>query len=222
MSAFHPRADELPAEIAVFPLTGALLLPQGRLPLNIFEPRYLALVADSLGAGRLFGMVQPDPTMPEGLAGPGLHRTGCLGRLASFSETEDGRFLITLVGVCRFTVGAELPGRSGYRRIRPDFSPFLSDLDLSPPELGVEREVLLATLRAFFRARGIEANWEAIEQTATPALVVTLCMVCPFDPVEKQALLEASTPSERAGILMALMRMGTHGAANDDQPRLPS
>jgi hypothetical protein len=223
VSAFHPRAEDLPEEIAVFPLTGALLLPQGRLPLNIFEPRYLALVSDSLAAGRMFGMIQPDAGQPEGLPGPALHRTGCLGRLASFSETEDGRFLITLVGVCRFHVASELTGRSGYRRVRPDFGPFLADLDLSPPDLGVTRETLMQTLRGYFRARSIEANWEAIEQTPDPALVVTLCMVCPFDPIEKQALLEAATPADRAAMLIALMRMGTHGgAANDDSPRLPS
>jgi len=103
MAAFHPLAENLPAEFPVFPLAGALLLPRGKLPLNIFEPRYLAMVEDALAAGRMFGMIQPDPHAPEAESGPGLFRIGCLGRLSSFSETEDGRYLITLTGLIRFT-----------------------------------------------------------------------------------------------------------------------
>src|SRR5689334_5183834 len=107
MGSFHPRLEDMPAEFAVFPLTGALLLPRGKLPLNIFEPRYLAMVEDSLATGRMFGMIQPDPNLPPGETGPGLYRVGCLGRLSSFSETDDGRFLITLTGLIRFTIGSE-------------------------------------------------------------------------------------------------------------------
>ena len=119
MQAFHPRLADLPTEIAVFPLTGALLLPRGRLPLNIFEPRYLAMTQDALGQGRLFGMVQPDARGKTGATGPGLYRIGCLGRLSSFSETDDGRLLITLIGVTRFRILEELPlAPGGYRRVR--------------------------------------------------------------------------------------------------------
>ena len=122
MAAFHPRLEDLPAEFAVFPLPGALLLPRGKLPLNIFEKRYLAMVLDSLASGRMFGMIQPDPNAPAAGDEPGLYRVGCLGRLSSFSETDDGRLLITLTGLIRFTVAAELPVRRGYRRVRGDFS----------------------------------------------------------------------------------------------------
>jgi hypothetical protein len=211
MPAFHPRAEDLPTEFPVFPLAGALLLPHGKLPLNIFEPRYLALVEDALAAGRMFGMIQPDPHAPEGPAGPGLFRIGCLGRLSSFSETDDGRYLITLTGLTRFTIGAELPMRRGYRRVRADLGPFLSDLGLTPSKLGVERETLLAALRGYFAGRSIEANWDAIRRMPDEALVVTLAMVCPFEPVEKQALLEAPDDAERSTTLLALLQMGAAG-----------
>ena len=211
MAAFHPLAENLPAEFPVFPLAGALLLPRGKLPLNIFEPRYLAMVEDALAAGRMFGMIQPDPHAPEAESGPGLFRIGCLGRLSSFSETEDGRYLITLTGLIRFTVNGELPMRRGYRRIRGDFGPWLPDLDLSPSPLGVEREALLTALRSYFAGRNIDANWDAIRRMPDEALVVTLAMVCPFEPVEKQALLEAPDDAERAATLLTLLQMGAAG-----------
>ena len=207
---------ELPSEIAVFPLSGALLLPQGRLPLNIFEPRYLAMTQDSMAAGRMFGMIQPDPGAPRGPNGPGLFRIGCLGRLTSFAETDDGRMLVTLTGLIRFRVVEELEMRHGYRRVRADYGPFLADLDTAGPAPAIDRPELLAALRPFFKARGIEANWAAVEQSADPALVLTLAMVCPFDVAEQQALLEAATPTERAGMLIALLRMGAHAAAGGD------
>jgi len=210
MAAFHPRAEDLPAEFPVFPLPGALLLPRGKLPLNIFEPRYLALVEDSLAAGRMFGMIQPDPHLPEGESGPALFRIGCLGRLSSFSESDDGRYLITLTGLVRFTIAGELPMRRGYRRVRGNFAPWLADLDLSPQPLGVEREPLLTALRSYFSARNIEANWDAIRRMPDEALVVTLAMVCPFEPVEKQALLEAND-AERGATLLTLLQMGAAG-----------
>jgi uncharacterized protein len=211
MAAFHPRVQDLPAEFPVFPLAGALLLPRGKLPLNIFEPRYLAMVEDALAAGRMFGMIQPDPHVPGGETGPGLFRIGCLGRLSSFSETDDGRYLITLTGLVRFTVTGELPVCRGYRRVHGDFSSWLSDLDLSPRPLGVEREALLAALRSYFAGRNIEANWDAIRRMPDEALVVTLAMVCPFEPVEKQALLEAADDAERGATLLALLQMGAAG-----------
>ncbi|HEY8614194.1 MAG TPA: LON peptidase substrate-binding domain-containing protein [Roseomonas sp.] len=217
---FHPQGlADLPAEIAIFPLTGALLLPGGRLPLNIFEPRYLALVEASLCAGRSFGMIQPDPGAPPGLGGPGLYRTGCLGRLSSFSETEDGRFLISLTGTIRFQVEEELPGRDGYRRIRPSYIPYAADLDRAapPPDLG--RPALLDALRPYFRSKGIEANWEAIDRLDDLALVTTLSMICPFGPAEKQALLEAPDPAARGVMLIAMLRMDSlPGPGQDVRP----
>ena len=213
MQAFHPRLADLPTEIAVFPLTGALLLPRGRLPLNIFEPRYLAMTQDALGQGRLFGMVQPDA---RGKSGPGLYRIGCLGRISSFSETDDGRLLITLIGVTRFRILEELPlAPGGYRRVRADYADFVTDLLEAEPPL-LDRPALLGALRPYFQARGIEANWDAVEQTPDALLVTMLAMVCPFDPPEKQALLEAAEGSERAEMLVALLRMGA--AANMPNP----
>ena len=220
MAAFHPAFEDLPPEIAVFPLTGALLLPRGRLPLNIFEKRYLAMTLDSLAdTGRMFGMIQPRPGAPAGEGGPGLFRAGCLGRLSSFAETEDGRILITLTGVCRFHVAEELPGRRGYRRVRADYAPFRGDLDLSQERpAGLDRAALMGALRPFFRLRGIEANWDAMEQTSDDMLVLTLAMVCPFDPLEKQALLEAGTPEERASMLVALLQMGAQAGPQSGPP----
>src|SRR4051794_25269765 len=174
MADFHPRVDALPGEIAVFPLPGALLLPRGKLPLNIFEPRYVAMTEDSLGQGRMFGMIQPDPTLPEAEIGPGLFRVGCLGRLSSFSETDDGRFLITLTGVIRFAIAAEIGMRRGYRRVRPDFARYQPDLDLEPQPIGVPRDALLTALRGYFTHRGFDANWDAIRKLADDMLVVTL------------------------------------------------
>jgi uncharacterized protein len=208
MPSFHARLQDLPTEFPVFPLAGALLLPRGRLPLNIFEPRYLAMVEDSLAAGRMFAMIQPDPQQQEGPTGPGLYRIGCLGRLVAFSETDDGRYLITLLGLNRFTVGAELDMRRGYRRVRADFAPFAADLDLPPASIGAERETLLAALRGYFARRKFEANWDAVRRIPDDALVTTLSMICPFEPAEKQALLEAPADADRAAVLLALLQMG--------------
>ncbi len=214
MAAFHPHAEHLPTEIAVFPLSGALLLPRGKLPLNIFEPRYLAMTEDVLGEGRMFGMIQPDLARPEGPTGPALYRIGCLGRLVSFSETEDGRFQIVLTGVARFAVAVELEMRRGYRRVRADYSAYSDDLLLDPPA-ATDRDTIETALRAYFTRAGIDANWNAIQHMPDDILVVTLGMLCPFEPLEKQALLEAATEADRAAALLALLRMG---ASDQDEP----
>jgi uncharacterized protein len=215
MAGFHPRIEELPGEIPVFPLSGALLLPRGKLPLNIFEPRYLAMTEDALGQGRMLGMIQPDPTVPEADTGPGLFHVGCLGRLTSFSETDDRRYLITLTGVIRFAVAGEIGMRRGYRRMRTEFAPFVADLDLEPRAIGVARDKLLAALRAYFSQRGFDANWDAIKRLPDDMLVITLAMVCPFEPAEKQALLEVPSDAERASTLLTLLQMGA--VAQDSQ-----
>jgi Lon protease-like protein len=211
MTVFHPYPEDLPAEFPVFPLTGALLLPKGKLPLNIFEPRYLAMTLDSLAAGRMFGMVQPDLQAPKLEHGPGLYRVGCLGRLSSFSETDDGKLLITLTGLIRFTIDSELDLCRGYRRVRGDFSRYHDDLDVAAAPIDLERDKLLAALKGYFAQRGVDANWDAIRRMSDDALVVTLAMACPFEPVEKQALLEAPTGAERAATLLALLQMGAAG-----------
>ena len=213
MARFGADATVLPDVFPVFPLEGVLLLPGGRLPLNIFEPRYLALTEDALSAGRVFGMVQPDPTRAEGSNGPALYRVGCLGRLVSFSETEDGRFMITLLGISRFRFSGEATMRRGYRRAEADFQPFAQDM--APAVAEFERVGLVAALRGFFARRGIEADWDAIRRMDDGTLVTTLSMVCPFAPAEKQALLEAPTGSERAAMLLTLLRMDEHDRDRD-------
>jgi len=207
--------DDLPTEFPVFPLGGALLLPQGKLPLNVFEPRYVAMIEDALATGRVIGMVQPDESRPATPSGPTLYKVGCLGRLSSFSETEDGRYLVTLTGVIRFSIGVELEMQRGYRRVRADLQRFRGDLDAmskpGPETSGFDRDKLVAALRAYFTSRGFDANWDAIDEMPDDDLVVTLAMVCPFEPLEKQALLEAPAPSDRASTLLALLQMGAYG-----------
>jgi len=223
MTFFHPRLEDLPSEFPVFPLTGALLLPGGRLPLNIFEPRYVAMVEDSLAAGRMFGMVQPDKRLARGDNGPGLYRTGCLGRISSFSETDDGRYLITLTGVIRYTIIEEIEGTHGYRRVSAALSGFASDLHTPKPDgLPFERGNLLDALRRYFTNAGVEANWDAISSMSDPALVTSLCMACPFDAEEKQALLEARDEAERANALLALLEINAFDdGAGDDSDETP-
>ncbi|MGH7057534.1 MAG: LON peptidase substrate-binding domain-containing protein [Acetobacteraceae bacterium] len=221
----HPptRLIELATEFAVFPLAGALLLPRERLPLNIFEPRYLALVEDALGQGRVFGMIQPDVSHPKGPYGPALFAIGCLGRLVAFSETDDGHYLITLAGLIRFRTREELPPMRGYRRIKADFSHFAADLEAPGTAGGVAREPLFAALRAFLAARGLGADWKALEALADAEVVATLSMVCPFAPTEKQALLEAPTEAKRAETLLALLQMNAYATTGAcEQPPLAS
>jgi Lon protease-like protein len=219
MNAPPFSASGLPSEFPIFPLQGALLLPHGKLPLNIFEQRYLAMVEDALAGRRMVGMIQPDGSQPAGATGPAVYRVGCLGRVSSFSETEDGRFLIALSGLIRFDVAGEQPLRRGYRRANADFSRFLGDLLPPAPDL-VQRVPLFDALRAYFTANGFDANWTAIEDMADDELIVTLCMVCPFGPAEKQALLEARDSTTRADTLLALLHMGAHGE-HDNRPGRP-
>jgi len=209
------RRDELPAVIPVFPLAGALLLPHGRLPLNIFEPRYLAMIEDALGAGRLLGMVQGDDSRPRDERGTAVYSVGCLGRISSFSETDDGRLLITLTGVQRFRIQDETEMRHGYRRMLVTYAPYMADLAPLPGDETVPRAEFMAALRPYFTSQGMEVNWDAIEKTPEAMLVNTLSMLCPFAVAEKQALLEAADEAERTSMLLALMRMALHGSGPD-------
>ncbi len=196
---------ELPDTLAVFPLPGVLLLPHGRLPLNVFEPRYLAMTHDALGAERLIGMIQPiDPA--DASENPPLYGVGCAGRITSFSETEDNRFLITLSGLCRFVVAEELDLVDGYRRVRADWSVHADDLRV-PDAAAVPRERLLPPLQAYFTAHDIEVDWQAIEKASSDQLVTSLAMACPFSPGEKQALLEAPRLADRAELMISLLAM---------------
>ena len=221
MDGWHPSMEELPVEFPVFPLGGALLLPHGKLPLNIFEPRYKAMVEDALADQRLFGMIQPDNSVAETDHGPRLFGVGCLGRLTSFSETGDGRYLVALNGVIRFDVRAELEDRRGYRRVAADLARFSRDLE-PPPSALPQRSALLQALRSYFTNNGFDANWDAIEGMEDEELVVTLCMVCPFNVLEKQALLEAADPVVRADTLVTLLQMGAHGQSGGEDDRVLS
>lgn len=203
---FDPAFDDLPATLPIFPLAGVLLLPRVRLPLNVFEPRYLAMTEDALAAGnRMIGMIQPAD--PEDRAHePAVYRTGCAGRITSFAETEDGRLLITLTGSCRFAVADEIATTRGYRRVVPAWTAFAGDL-AEPVGAKIDRQRLLDGLRPYFRQHGLTASWDTVESTPDERLVNSLAMICPFSPSEKQALLEASALEERARLMTAMIEM---------------
>lgn len=215
---FDPTPESLPSSIPVFPLTGVLLLPRGKLPLNIFEPRYLNMVQDALASDRMIGMIQPQAAGAG--SAPVLYRTGCAGRITSFSETDDGRLLITLTGISRFLVAEEVATMRGYRRVIPDWSPFTADLAGGPETAALDRDRLDRALRGYFQMQGISADWDAIAKTADERLVSTLAMICPFSPSEKQALLESPGPVERANMLLTLLEMAVHDpGADSDRSR---
>lgn len=206
-SIFDPDFDELPKAVSVFPLQGALLLPGGRLPLRIFEPRYLNMVEDALAGHRMIGMVQPCEECEE-QGSANVYRTGCLGRISAFNETDEGHYLITLSGLIRFAIDNELPLHRGYRRVVPSYQRYRGDLD---EDKGcIDRTGLLDALSCYFETNGIEGDWDAIEQTPDEKLVTSLAMICPFEPPEKQALLEAMTLPERAATMTTILQMAAH------------
>ena len=206
-----PSIAELPAAIPIFPLAGALLLPRGRLPLNIFEPRYLAMIDDAMRHHRVVGMVQPANADQKY---PTLYPIGCLGRLTSWSETGDGRLMITLTGLIRFRIDAELQTTTPYRQVTPAFTPFSADLRESEDEACVDRKRLGASLRSYLKLRNLEADWSSIERAPGEILINSLAMICPFDIAEKQALLEAPCLAERAQLLTALIEMAAASAGS--------
>jgi len=211
-SPFDLSFDELPPVIPIFPLTGVLLLPRGRMPLNIFEPRYLAMVSDAMAYPRLIGMVQPREGQGDAGDPPG-YQTGCAGRITGFGELDDGRYEITLTGVARFSIAEELPPVKGYRPVRVDWSRFRGDL--VPAEGGVDRERLLAALKPYLKRHKVKTDWDAIAKTPDDRLVTSLSMVCPFAPSEKQGLLEAESLPARAGLLTALLEMAGASAGTE-------
>jgi Lon protease-like protein len=219
MLPFQPALGEIDPTIPIFPLPGAMLLPHGRMPLNIFEPRYMALIEDALGAGRLFGMMQPDSLKTPVANGPATFHIGCLGRITSFTETEDGRIVLSLLGVIRFAVIEEVEQRHGYRRMRVDYGRYAQDLDPPPPDFGMPRKALLASLRGYFERQGLALDWDAIGEMDDATLLTALCMMCPFSPSEKQALLEAESPAARTQILQALLEFGMHGTEPESGPQ---
>jgi hypothetical protein len=224
---FDPSFEQLPETLPIFPLSGVLLMPGGKLPLNIFEPRYLAMIFDSLAGHRMIGMVQPMQSggyagdgMPAADGKPKLHKVGCAGRIVSFNETEDGRLLLALSGVCRFEIGRELElAQGGYRRVTSLFAPYRADLDHADELVELDRARLMEALAVFFRSRSLSTDWDAVKQAADANLVTSLSMVLPFGPVEKEALLEAADTTARAKLLVGFLEMGAFGPSSDSTPQ---
>jgi uncharacterized protein len=205
MNATYRSPADLAAVIPVFPLPGALLLPRGQMPLNIFEPRYLAMVDDALRAGlRLIGMIQPDPAHPGSEQKPALYKVGCVGRITQIAETGDGRYLLQLTGIVRFRIEQELDVATPYRQCRVSYAPFTDDFVARRGEDEVNRASLLHALSEFLRANDLKADWEGIENAPNEALVNALAMMSPYGAAEKQALLEAPDLKTRAEILVAV------------------
>ena len=210
-------AESLPARIPVFPLRGALLLPGGNLPLNIFEPRYLAMVRDAMQTDRVIGMIQPKREGDRSPV-PELFRTGCVGRITNLEETPDGRYLITLTGACRFDVAEEIEADTMYRQVVGDYGRWRADLQQPAPPDALKGP-LLDALKGYFERQGIETDWDAIGVAPLGGLVTSLCMICPFGPDEKQALLEAGDPARQTELLIAVMRMDAMAEAKPSAVR---
>jgi len=200
----YRNISDLPAVIPVFPLPGALLLPRSRLPLNIFEPRYLAMVDAAMDSYRMIGMVQPKDANADLAKAPALADVGCAGRIVDYSETDDGRYQITLLGIARFQLAGERDTGTPYRQVAADYSPYTDDLSTAsdPP---IARERLMVALKPYLKERAMQTDWKSIEEAPSEALVNALSILCPFDPKEKQALLEAPTLKERAEALIVLL-----------------
>ena len=215
---FEPGFEDLPPIVPIFPLAGTVLMPGARLPLNIFEPRYLAMTRDALAEPlRLIGMIQPQ--RPGGFAGggearegaaPAIYQVGCAGRIVGFDETDDGRYRIALWGVCRFRIGAELEPRHGYRRVRADWSAFAADCRRAEGARTIDRPRLQAALKSYFEMKSLSTDWQAIEQAADSILINSLSMALPLEPSDKQALLEAGDDDARGKALTALLEAAIH------------
>ena len=216
MPGGYQHAGDLPAVIPVFPLDGAIVLPRSQLPLNIFEPRYLNMIDDAMAGDRLIGMVQTK----DGMTGerPSLHDVGCVARLTSFSETEDGRYIITLSGLCRFRLGRELSAPTPYRQVEAQFTPFEHDLAASEDDPGFDRGAFVGALKRYLDARGLSVDDEAVTQAPLEALANSLSMALPFDPPEKQMLLEAADLPARLDILQTMLTINAAGGDDDDAP----
>jgi len=208
-------AADLPDTIPVFPLPGALLLPRARLPLHLFEPRYLAMLDDTLKTShRLIGMVQPWDV--PGTGETRLHSIGCAGRVTQFSETEDGRYMITLAGISRFRILSEVAGFTPYRRADVSWEGFDADLGASERDKSFDRESFLDLLSRYFTALDLSTDWDSLKEAEDELLINSLSMLCPFDPEEKQALLEAPSLSTRRETLVTLIEFVLRGGAPED------
>jgi len=212
INAEYRGPGDLPEVIPVFPLPGALLLPRSRLPLNIFEPRYLAMVDNAMDTYRMIGMVQPKDPDADLSKSPALSDVGCAGRIVDYSETDDGRYQITLLGIARFQIAGERDAGSPFRQVAADYSPYKDDISTAP-DPPIARERLMIALKPYLKDRAMQTDWKSIEEAPSEALVNALAILCPFDPKEKQALLEAPTLKERADALIALLEIANAGAS---------
>lgn len=220
MNAAYNGPADLPEVIPVFPLAGALLLPRGQMPLNIFEPRYMAMIDASLRGARIIGMIQPDAVHSGDDEKPTLFHVGCAGRITQLAESGDGRYLIELTGIARFRVIEELTVDTPFRQCRVAFAPFADDFEARKGEEAVDRESLLRALTAFLKANNMQADWKGIETAPNEALVNALAMMSPFGAAEKQALLEAPDLRQRAEILVAVTEMELAKSKTPGEPPL--
>jgi Lon protease-like protein len=205
MNETYDGPEDLAAVIPVFPLPGALLLPRGQMPLNVFEPRYVAMVDAALMSGhRLIGMIQPDPAHPGSEDHPNLYKIGCVGRITQFAESGDGRYLLQLTGVSRFRIEEELPVTTLFRQCRVSYAPFTDDFVARKGEDEVDRKAVLRALADFLTANNLKTDWDGIENAPNEALVNALAMMSPYGAAEKQAMLEAPDLKTRAEILVAV------------------
>ena len=226
-NATYLRPADMPEIVPVFPLSGALLLPGGQMPLNIFEPRYLSMVDDALCGNRLIAMVQPSFEMPgtsdtaetfDADNAASLCQVGCLGRITAYQETGDGRYVINLTGICRYRIRDEVAGENGYRRCR--IGVFGHELTREDDEETVDRQALLDTFKRYLKANGMEADWDSIRKAGNHTLVTALCMMSPYGPAEKQALLEADDLKTRAETLIAITEIALARDSDDPETRL--
>ena len=218
MAQGYIKAFELPQVIPVFPLPGSILLARGQLPLNIFEPRYLNMIDDAMSGDRVIGLIQPQGSPGQK---PPLTRVGCAGKITSFAETSDGRYLITLTGICRFAVLNEIQVKTPYRQVRADFHPYGTDLQAPDPMEAFDRDAFLMSLRPYLEHRGLQVDWTVADVAPPEALINSLAMALPFDPPEKQALLEAETLLARAEALTALLHIDANDPGDaDDGPAM--
>lgn len=222
MNAVYRGPQDCPLTIPLFPLAEALLLPRGEMPLNIFEPRYLAMVDDALAGRRVIGVIQPVNGAGDPAQVPELYSVGCLGRVTRFAETGDGRYLITLTGVARFRLVEELPVTTPYRQARVDYSPFLIDFTARAGEEEVDRAAVIRALEAFVTAKGLRVDWRGVRSASNEALVNALSMMSPYGLREKQALLEAPDLKTRAEMLVAIteIELARGGGSGGSDPAL--
>ncbi len=216
-----PAFADLPQTIPVFPLPGLLLLPGGQLPLHLFEERYRDLIRDAIRGDRMIGIMQPrDPNNSEWA--PTLYGIGCLGRIVSFRESEDGRYFITLTGVCRFDVTGEVPGETQYRRFNVNYESYANDMAEDRDDVTglIDRDAFMPSLKAFLTQFEVNVDWDALEKVDDAPLIRSLAMTCPFEPSEKQAILEAETPADRGRLIAALIQMAAVDPGDDEDRKL--